>query len=477
VSAVLDHVSAFESGSLPSGWQAVTLEDIVADDGVFVDGDWVESKDQDPAGDVRLIQLADVGDGEYRDRSERFLSSERASDLGCTYLEPGDVLIARMPEPLGRACIFPGDRKRAVTVVDVAVVRPRNRELNTRWLMYCINAPQFRGAVASLQSGSTRQRISRKNLAKIVFPLPPLDWQDETVAEIEKQFSRLDEAVANLKRVKANLYRYKAAVLKAALEGRLVPTEADLARYEGRSYESGAELLQRIVAQRQAGRGGAAKRRPPADPDTSQLPSVPAGWVYCSVSQVCDVASGNTPAGVLDAVRPNGALPWFKVGDMNHSDNQQVMHHSDSWLSEADARALGLRLFPPRTLLFPKRGGAIATNKKRVLDRPGCADLNVMGITPCEVIDDYFRVWFDSVDLGKLSDGSNVPQINHKDIDPLPLPLPPRDEQQRIVAEVDRRLSIVREVEAEVHANLQRAHVLRQAVLARAFADPSELGQ
>jgi len=321
----------------------------------------------------------------------------------------------------------------------------------------------------ALASGTTFLELSGASAKKLPIPIAPIDEQRRIVAEIEKQSSRLDEAVANLKRVKANLYRYKAAVLKAAVEGRLVPTEADLARHEGRSYESGTELLQRIVAQREAGRGGTAKRRPPADPDTSQLPSVPAGWVYCSVSQVCDVASGNTPAGVFDAVRPNGALPWFKVGDMNHSDNQQVMHHADSWLSESDARALGLRIFPPRTLLFPKRGGAIATNKKRVLDRPGCADLNVMGITPCEVVDDYFRVWFDSVDLGKLSDGSNVPQINHKDIDPLPLPLPPRGEQQRIVAEVDQRLSIVREVEAEVDANLKRAQALRRAVPASAF--------
>jgi type I restriction enzyme S subunit len=193
------------------------------------------------------------------------------------------------------------------------------------------------------------------------------------------------------------------------------------------------------------------------------------------VSQVCDVASGNTPAGVLDAVRPTGALPWFKVGDMNHEDNQKVMHHADSWLSEAEAQSLGLRIFPPRTLLFPKRGGAIATNKKRVLDQPACADLNVMGITPSEVLDAFFRVWFDSVDLGRLSDGSNVPQINHKDIDPLPLPLPPRAEQERIVAEVDRRLSIVREVTAEVDANLARSLGLRRSVLARAFAPSGAL--
>ncbi|ANO14592.1 hypothetical protein BAB77_12585 [Mycobacteroides abscessus] len=100
----------------------VALADLLSD-GLFVDGDWVESKDQDPDGDVRLIQLADVGDGVFRDRSSRFLTSEKAKELRCTFLEPGDVLVARMPEPLGRACIFPGVGQPAVTAVDVCIIR------------------------------------------------------------------------------------------------------------------------------------------------------------------------------------------------------------------------------------------------------------------------------------------------------------------------------------------------------------------
>jgi type I restriction enzyme S subunit len=288
VSAVVDDARTFASDLLPSGWSSVTLEDVVGEEGVFVDGDWVESKDQDPQGDVRLIQLADVGDSQYRDRSERFLTSQKASELGCTFLEPGDLLIARMPEPLDRACIFPGDAKQAVTIVDVAVVRPRNPELNVRWLMYCINAPQFRRVVASLQSGSTRQRISRKNLAKIVFPMPPRRLQDETVAEIEKQFSRLDEAVANLKRVKANLKRYKAAVLKAAVEGRLVPTEAELARREGRGYEPAEALLELVREERRASLRGGSKFREAAPPMIGRGP-LPEGWTWASLEQLCTV--------------------------------------------------------------------------------------------------------------------------------------------------------------------------------------------
>ena len=155
---------------------------------------------------------------------------------------------------------------------------------------------------------------------------------------------------------------------------------------------------------------------------------------------------------------------------MNHHEKLFVMRHADAWLSTGEVQKLGLRVFPAQTVLFPKRGGAIATNKKRLLDEQGCADLNVMGITPVEEVADYFFNWFDSVDLAKLSDGSNVPQINNKDIEPLAVPLPPLAEQKRIVDEVDRRLSLVRGVESEVDANLKRAQALRQSTLAYAFA-------
>jgi type I restriction enzyme S subunit len=189
-----------EGNGLPTGWAEATIEGLVGN-GVFCDGDWVESEDQDPNGDVRLIQLADVGDGEYRDRSSRFLTSAKATELHCTFLEAGDVLIARMPDPLGRGAVFPGDTKKSVTVVDVCVVRSSpEAPFHHKWLMHFVNAPVFRVSVASLQSGSTRKRISRKNLATLTLPVPPLPEQHRIVEKIEELFSDLDAGVASLER-------------------------------------------------------------------------------------------------------------------------------------------------------------------------------------------------------------------------------------------------------------------------------------
>jgi type I restriction enzyme S subunit len=92
---------------------------------LLVDGDWIETKDQDPNGDVRLIQLADVGIGRFLNRSARFLTSQKAKQLNCTYLKPSDILIARMPDPIGRACIFPDVGHPCITAVDVAILRAR----------------------------------------------------------------------------------------------------------------------------------------------------------------------------------------------------------------------------------------------------------------------------------------------------------------------------------------------------------------
>lgn len=127
----------------------------------MIDGDWVESKDQDPRGNIRLIQLADIGEGQFLDKSSRFLNQKTAQRLRCTFLHQNDVLIARMAFPLGRACIYPGLSQPAVTVVDVCIWRGTQELFEPRWLMHTINSLQCRKAILSEASGTTRQCYQR----------------------------------------------------------------------------------------------------------------------------------------------------------------------------------------------------------------------------------------------------------------------------------------------------------------------------
>ena len=468
-----------EAEPLPDGWQITTLEELVSDSGLFCDGDWVESKDQDPNGDVRLIQLADIGVAVYRDRSDRYLTHERALALSCTFLQLGDILVARMPDPLGRACLFPGDKKQAVTVVDVAVVRPNNPDVDNRWLMHRINSMAFRNAVASLQSGSTRLRISRRNLARIAFPLPPLVVQREIVAELEKQLSRLDEAVANLQRVKANLKRYKASVLKTAVEGRLVETEASLARREGRTYETGEQLLQRILEARRAEWSGKRKYREPVTPETEAISGLPAGWVWGSPEQL----SEGEPYSL--AIGPFGSS--LKVSDYKTEGVPLVFvrnirsgafgGENTVYVTADKAAELSAHSVEAGDILVTKMGDPPGDVCRYPANRPpavitaDCIKLRVtrIGINPAFI--EYAmtsRVVQDQI-LG-ITKGVAQLKVNLANFSSIALPLPPHAEQARLVAEVDRHLSIIREVEAEVDTNLQRAQALRQATLARAFS-------
>lgn len=223
----------------PSGWVLATIPDLIADnDGLFRDGDWVETKDQDPNGEVRLIQLADIGDGVFRNRSSRFLTATKAAELRCTFLEPGDVLVARMPEPLGRACLFPGVGQPAVTAVDVCIVRPGSRGCDAAWLMHTVNAPQFRARVIALQSGTTRKRISRRNLATIALPVPPLEEQRRIVAAIEEQFPRLDAAEESIEAALRSAHALRSLIRREAFVGRLTNQDT--------TDEPASELLKRI---------------------------------------------------------------------------------------------------------------------------------------------------------------------------------------------------------------------------------------
>ena len=213
-------------GELPAGWELCSIGALPSD-GEFFDGDWVESKDQDPTGDVRLTQLADVGEGTFRDRSDRWLRPDQAEQLQVNYLQEGDLLIARMPDPLGRCCLLPRLEYPAVTVVDVAVLRIRNPKINNPFIMWILNSPSLRQLIVELASGTTRQRISRKNLGTIELPIPPLAEQERIVEILEEQLSRLDAALESVRIVRKKAAQFRRSLLHSAVVGTLTGDSAD----------------------------------------------------------------------------------------------------------------------------------------------------------------------------------------------------------------------------------------------------------
>ena len=145
---------------------------------LFADGDWIESKDQAPEG-IRLVQTGNVGFGVYLDKPQnaKYISEATFHRLNCLEIYDGDILISRLPEPAGRACLLPQSTERRITAVDCTVIRTDKSVIDRTYLLQFLCSDQYLKTVNSLLAGGTRQRISRKNLEGIEVPYPSIDQQ------------------------------------------------------------------------------------------------------------------------------------------------------------------------------------------------------------------------------------------------------------------------------------------------------------
>lgn len=167
---------------------------------VFCDGDWIESKDQSEDG-IRLIQTGNVGNGVYRDKADKskYISEETFKQLNCTEIFPGDILVSRLPDPIGRACIIPDTGSRMITAVDCSIIRLKEC-INPNLFVYYTRSDRYSKNIDKYTTGTTRKRISRSNLALLSVPIPSLEEQQQIVAEldllsgmIEKQKAQIEE--------------------------------------------------------------------------------------------------------------------------------------------------------------------------------------------------------------------------------------------------------------------------------------------
>lgn len=197
--------------------------------------------------------------------------------------------------------------------------------------------------------------------------------------------------------------------------------------------------------------------------------NLPKDWKWVKLGEACKIVSGNTPKG-LELISNKGEYQFYKVSDMNLAGNETRMTVSNLKLSLEEVTKLKLKLYPKGTVIFPKRGGAILTNKKRILSQDASFDLNVMGILPNDKLaSNFLFYWIQKLDLSKIYDGSNVPQINNKNVDPLNFPLAPLATQQAIVSKIEELFSELDKGIENLRTAQQQLKTYRQAVLKWAF--------
>jgi type I restriction enzyme S subunit len=393
---------------IPEGWEDISVENV----GISITGNTPSKKEKTNYGDyIPFVKPPELHNYWVKSAPDN-LSQSGAQKA--RVLPPNSVLVSCIGN-LGKV---------GISKIPVAFNQQINAiipfsGINPLFLFYQAQSLFFRLQLEKLASATTISIVNKGNFEKLRIPLVPQPEQEQLVLVIEQLFSDLDNAIDNLKKAKDQLKVYRQSVLKYAFEG----------KYSG------------------------CKKT----------------WKTEPIGEICKVVSGNTPKGVND-ILTDGDIPFYKVADMNTEGNELFMKKAKINLSTSECKKLKLKTFPKGTVIFPKRGGAILTNKKRILSQESAFDLNLMGVIPGENVRERFLFdWFLALDLGTLYDGSNVPQINHSDIEPLKFPQVSIEIQDNVIKEVESRLSVCEKMEETINNSLEQAEALRQSILKQAF--------
>jgi len=192
---------------------------------------------------------------------------------------------------------------------------------------------------------------------------------------------------------------------------------------------------------------GAQRRCAPTVPlQETDIGPLPAHWRVVRLGEVAEIRGGTAFPHEYQG-RQGGKYPFYKVSDMNLPGNEIYMQKANNWLDEQTVRILRAKPFVKNTVIFPKIGAAIHTNKKRILTTDALVDNNVMGVTICEYEQchpGYLFYWFESIDIGQFSSPGPLPSITVQAVKGAMLPLPPLDEQRemaRILQAVDAKIA------------------------------------
>lgn len=479
---------------LPGGWTTVRVEGLGGGEGgALTDGPFgsnLKTCHYTTTG-PRVIRLQNIGEGTFRD-DQAHVEQAHFERLRKHEALAGDVVVAMLGDVVPRACLVPAHVGPAIVKADCVRLRVAESIALARYVAAGLNSDQLRRQAERLVHGVGRPRLGLGRLRELEFPLAPLPEQRRIVECLDSYTSRLDEAEAALERVRRNLKRYRAAVLQAAVEGRLVPTEAELARAEGRDYEPASELLKRILAERRrrweeselarlktAGTAPKddrwkAKYEEPQEVPARTLPAVPEGWCWATLDCLAEVKGGITKNEARRTTEPMRDVPYLRVANVQRG-RLELSDVATIKATAAEVQDLRLR---PGDILFNEGGDRDKLGRGWVWQGQiaECIHQNHVfraRLHSSDVIPEYVSWYGNSsgqryfFDQGKQT--TNLASLNMTKLKRLPVPLPPAAEQRRIALRVQALLSAEEEVSRDVSVSIQRALRLRQSILKWAF--------
>lgn len=404
---VMEGYKETEIGLLPEDWEVVRLGDL----GHLTDGDWILKKYYTSSG-VRLLQVGDIGQGRFIGKSSRYISLKSAKELGCTFLRPDNILISRMPEPIGRACLMPELPYPCITAVDVTIMTPNFEKVNPSFLVHMLNSPNYFSQCLKLATGTTRKRISRSNLSSVLLPLPTIPEQRKiayVLSTVQKAIEQQDKIIAAARELKKSLMCH-------------------LITYGPVSVDQ----VDRVPLKE------------------TEIGPVPEHWEVVKVNEVGEVITGTTPS-TLKKEYYGGNYPFISPGDI---DERKYVTKTEKYLTKEGLGAS--RPLPRNTVLVVCIGATIGKTAMTFFEQSATNQQINAIISNDKILSHYlyYAITWRSFELPYWAGRAAVPIVNKSNFIKFPIPLPPLPEQKQIahiLSTVDKKI----EVEEKRKASLQ----------------------
>lgn len=433
---------------LPEGWVLAAVDELSVPGGV-TDGPFGSNLKTEhyTATGPRVVRLQNIGDGRFVDERAH-ISEAHYERLAKHEVVAGDVLVASLGELLPRACLAPASLGPAIVKADCIRIRP-HPEISATYLMWSLNSPDVRAAVGSSIKGVGRPRVNLGDLRRLPIPVAPTAEQERIVVAIEEAFSKLDAGQAGLRTVRQLLKHVREAVLAAAVAGNLVPHDP--------ADAPGAKLLADLGV----------------DPiDDPHLPLLPTSWSWAHVQDVGEVDLGRQRSPKYH--NGDNMKPYLRVANVfeDRIDTSDVMEmHFEPEAFERSRLVVGdILLNEGQT---PELLGRPAMYRG---DPPDVAFTNSLlrfragtGIEPEWALLVFRRHMHSGRFTRESRITTNIAHLSAARFKFVEFPVPPAEEQRRIVDEFAKQSSFIEACERAVDAGLRRSTALRRSVLKAAF--------
>ncbi len=421
-------------GVVPEHWSVRQLGSIASDkEALFIDGDWIESKDLAKEG-IRYLTSGNVGEGIYKEQGQGFISEQTFEKLNCVEVLPGDVLISRLNLPIGRACIVPEFGSKIVTCVDNVIVRP-NSSFDCLFLVFMLTSMQHFANMEILARGTTMQRISRSTLTHVRFAFPAPQEQTAIATFLDHETAKIDGLIAEQEKLITLLAEKRQATISHAVTKGLNP--------DAPMKDSGVAWLGEVPAHWDVTRlkfaasvqTGVAKGKDNIGKDTIEVSYLRVANVQDGYLALDDIAKIEIPAADLARYR-------LQPGDvlMNEGGDFDKLGRGHIWNGEIEDCIHQNHVFAVRP----------TTVSSEWLNR----------FTSSETAQFYF--------MSRSKQSTNLASISSTNVMEMPLMLPPDEEQAAITAFLDAEIARLDELTAEATHGITLLKERRSALISAA---------